>query len=136
MAGFLDNIGKFNPNISRILKSISGLGSFGMEYKDMVIEDSMAIGISEANMRERFGFSGDDLSKIAVGDFLKFADTAKSYEVIAKSPVTTPYTVSLRVIGSTGDAYNALLGRTSATAVWAYSRFLNQTLSTATTTKL
>lgn len=60
MAGFLDNIGKFNPNISRILKSISGLGSFGMEYKDMVIEDSMAIGISEANMRERFGFSGDD----------------------------------------------------------------------------
>ena len=60
MAGFLDNIGKFNPNISRILKSISGLGSFGMEYKDMVIEDSMAIGVSEANMRERFGFSGDD----------------------------------------------------------------------------
>jgi hypothetical protein len=60
MAGFLDNIGKFNPNISRILKSISGLGSFGMEYKDMVIEDSMAIGISEANMRERFGFTGDD----------------------------------------------------------------------------
>jgi hypothetical protein len=60
MAGFLDNIGKFNPNISRILKSISGLGSFGMEYKDMVIEDSMAIGISEANMRERFGFSADD----------------------------------------------------------------------------
>ena len=60
MAGFLDNIGKFNPNISRILKSISGLGSFGMEYKDMVIEDSMAIGISEASMRERFGFSADD----------------------------------------------------------------------------
>jgi len=84
-----------------------------------------------------FGFTGsDDLSKIAVGDFLKFADTAKSYEVIAKSPVTAPYTVSLRVIGSTADANSALLGRTSATAVWAYARFLNQTLSTATTTKL
>ena len=41
MAGFLDNIGKNNPNISRILKTISGLGSFGMEYKDMVIQDSM-----------------------------------------------------------------------------------------------
>jgi ribosome-associated protein YbcJ (S4-like RNA binding protein) len=60
MAGFVDNIGKFNPNISRIIKTISGLGSFGMDYKDMVIQDSMAIGISEANMRERFGFSEDD----------------------------------------------------------------------------
>jgi hypothetical protein len=60
MAGFLDNIGKANPNISRILKTISGLGSFGMEYKDMVIQDSMAIGVSEANMRERFGFTDND----------------------------------------------------------------------------
>jgi hypothetical protein len=60
MAGFLDNIGKNNPNISRILKTISGLGSFGMEYKDMVIQDSMAIGASEANMRERFGFTDND----------------------------------------------------------------------------
>lgn len=60
MAGFIDNLGKFNPNISRIIKNISGLGSFGMDYKDMVIQDSMAIGISEANMRERFGFSEDD----------------------------------------------------------------------------
>jgi|694.fasta_scaffold08889_9 ribosome-associated protein YbcJ (S4-like RNA binding protein) len=60
MAGFLDNLGKINPNISRILKTISGLGSFGMEYKDMVIEDSMAIGVSEANMRERFGFTESD----------------------------------------------------------------------------
>jgi len=60
MAGFLDNLGKINPNISRILKTISGLGSFGMEYKDMVIQDSMAIGASEASMRERFGFTDSD----------------------------------------------------------------------------
>jgi len=60
MAGFLDKLGKINPNISRILKTISGLGSFGMEYKDMVIQDSMAIGVSEANMRERFGFTDSD----------------------------------------------------------------------------
>ncbi len=60
MAGFLDNLGKINPNVSRILKTISGLGSFGMEYKDMVIQDSMAIGVSEADMRERFGFSDAD----------------------------------------------------------------------------
>lgn len=60
MAGFIDSLGKINPNISRILKTISGLGSFGMDYKDMVIQDSMAIGVSEANMRERFGFSDSD----------------------------------------------------------------------------
>jgi hypothetical protein len=60
MAGFVDNLQKLNPNLSRIIKSISGLGSFGMEYKDMVIEDSMAIGISEANLRERFGYGADD----------------------------------------------------------------------------
>ena len=84
-----------------------------------------------------FGFTGSDgLSKIAVGDFLKFADTAKSYEVVEKRDSGGVYTVGLRVIGSTGDAQNALLGQTQATAVWAYARFLNQTLSTATTTKL
>lgn len=60
MAGFLDELGRFNPNISRILKTISGLGSFGMDYKDMVIQDSMAIGVSEADLRERFGYAQDD----------------------------------------------------------------------------
>ena len=60
MAGFLDNFQRFNPNISRIAKTLSGLGTFGMDYKDMVIQDSMAIGVQESNMRERFGFSSDD----------------------------------------------------------------------------
>lgn len=60
MAGFVDNLQKLNPNLSRIIKSISGLSSFGMEYKDMVIQDSMAIGISEANLRERFGYTQED----------------------------------------------------------------------------
>lgn len=60
MAGFLDNIQKYNPNVARILKSIGGLGSFGMDYKDMVIKNSMAVGATEANMRERFGFNQDE----------------------------------------------------------------------------
>lgn len=60
MAGFLDNISRFNPNISRIIKSLNNLGSFGMNYQDMVIRDSMAIGASEAAMRERFGFNQED----------------------------------------------------------------------------
>lgn len=60
MAGFLDTLQNFNPNFARIVKSISGLGTFGMDYNDLVIKDSMAVGISEANLRERFGFSEDD----------------------------------------------------------------------------
>jgi hypothetical protein len=60
MAGFLDSLQNFNPNLARIIKSISGLGTFGMDYNDLVIKDSMGIGISEANLRERFGFSEDD----------------------------------------------------------------------------
>lgn len=60
MAGFLDSFQNTNPNFARIVKSISGLGTFGMDYSDLVIKDSMAVGISEANLRERFGFSEDD----------------------------------------------------------------------------
>lgn len=60
MAGFLDNVNKYNPTVARILKNISGLGSFGMEYQDMVIKDSMAIGASEADLRKRFGYNQDD----------------------------------------------------------------------------
>jgi hypothetical protein len=60
MAGFLDNIQRYNPTFSRILKNISGLSSFGMEYKDMVIKDSMAIGATEADLRQRFGYMQDD----------------------------------------------------------------------------
>jgi hypothetical protein len=60
MSGFLDNLQNFNPNFARIFKTLSGLGTFGMDYNDLVIKDSMAVGISEANLRERFGFSEDD----------------------------------------------------------------------------
>ena len=98
---------------------------------------SVGIGLTNGGFNIlTFGLIGSDGSKIAVGDFLKFADTAKSYEVIEKGAITSPFTVGLRVIGSTLDAQSALVGATTATAVWAYARFLNQTLSTATTTRL
>lgn len=60
MAGFIDNPEKGNSAISRILKVVKGIGSFGMEYKDMVIKNSQAIGMTEAGMRERSGFSMED----------------------------------------------------------------------------
>lgn len=61
MAGFFENFTSgFNNNFSRITRSLRNIGNFGMEYQDMVIKDSMAIGASEAAMRERFGFNQDD----------------------------------------------------------------------------
>jgi len=60
MAGFIDDQEKGNSSWGRILKSVKNIGSFGMEYKDMVIKNSQAIGMTEAGMRERAGFSMDD----------------------------------------------------------------------------
>jgi phage tail sheath protein FI len=81
------------------------------------------------------GMSGGaafNLDKIAVGDFLKFADSAKQYEVVQKDSNS----IDLRVIGLTADALSAIVGQTQATAVWAYAKYLNQTLSTSTVTKV
>jgi hypothetical protein len=111
----------------------SGAGASGITF-------SIGAGLTNSgwNLLE-FGFTGangtSNLAKIAVGDFLKFADSAKSYEVVAKN-TSSPTTVTLRVIGSTADAQSALVGQTQATAVWAYAKYLNQTLSTSTTTKV
>ncbi len=60
MAGFIDNQENGNSSWARILKSVKNIGSFGMEYKDLVIKNSQAIGMTEAGMRERAGFSMDD----------------------------------------------------------------------------
>lgn len=76
------------------------------------------------------------LDKIGVGDFLKLADSAKSYEVVGKNTSGGSAGVFLKIIGATADAQTALVGRTDATAVWAYAKYLNQTLSTSTTTKV
>jgi hypothetical protein len=60
MAGFIDDFSQRNPNIGKILKSVSKIGSFGMEYKDLVVKNSQAIGVSEAMMRERMGLTDSD----------------------------------------------------------------------------
>ena len=60
MAGYIDNPESGNNILAKILKSVKNIGSFGMEYKDMVIRNSHAIGATEAGMRQRSGFSMDD----------------------------------------------------------------------------
>ena len=60
MAGFIDDISKNNPNVGRILKVVSKIRSFGMEYKDLVIKNSQAIGVSEATMRQKLAIGDTD----------------------------------------------------------------------------
>ena len=60
MSGFIDNFSMNNPNMGRILKAVSKIGSFGMEYKDLVVKNSQAIGVSEASMRQKLAISDSD----------------------------------------------------------------------------
>lgn len=62
MAGFLDNFGaQSNSGVfSRIAETARKLGNFGMEYKDLVVKNSQAMGAAEYSMRERFGFAQED----------------------------------------------------------------------------
>ena len=62
MAGFLDNFGaQSNSGVfSRIAETARKIGNFGMEYKDLVVKNSQAMGAAEYSMRERFGFAQED----------------------------------------------------------------------------
>jgi hypothetical protein len=60
MAGFIDNFSQRNPNMGRILRTVSKIGSFGMEYKDLVVKNSQAIGVSEAAMRQKLSLTDSD----------------------------------------------------------------------------
>ena len=60
MAGFIDNFSQSNPNMGRILRAVSKIGSFGMEYKDLVVRNSQAIGVSEAMMRQKLALTDSD----------------------------------------------------------------------------
>ena len=60
MAGFIDDFSQNNPNMGRILRAVSKIGSFGMEYKDLVVKNSQAIGVSEAMMRQRLALGDAD----------------------------------------------------------------------------
>ena len=60
MAGFIDSFSQRNPNMGRILRTVSKIGSFGMEYKDLVVKNSQAIGVSEAAMRQTLALTDSD----------------------------------------------------------------------------
>jgi hypothetical protein len=53
MAGFIDRVGT-NPIFGQISKSLKNLSSLGMKYEDMVVKQSRAVGVTEAE----FGLQG------------------------------------------------------------------------------
>jgi len=53
MAGFIDRAGT-NPIFGQISKSLKNLSSLGMKYEDMVVKQSRAVGVTEAE----FGLQG------------------------------------------------------------------------------
>jgi hypothetical protein len=53
MAGFVDRVGS-NPIFGQLSKSLKTLSSLGMKYEDMVVKQSRAVGVTEAE----FGLQG------------------------------------------------------------------------------
>jgi hypothetical protein len=60
MAGFLD-ANPQNRFLTQVYKNLSRIGKFGMQYEDMVIRNSQAIGETESQMftEEGTGFTND-----------------------------------------------------------------------------
>lgn len=74
MAGFLEN-NRNNPFFSNVLSALKKIGSFGMNYGDMVIKNSQAVGTTESVFLQRGGILDENFLYT-----LKKADTtAKQY---------------------------------------------------------
>jgi hypothetical protein len=74
MAGFLED-NRTNPFFSNLMNSLKKIGSFGMNYGDMVVKNSQAIGPSESAVIKSGGITDESLLYA-----LKKADTtAKQY---------------------------------------------------------
>ena len=54
MAGFTDQRGNF---INSIMNSVKKIGSFGMAYGDLVVKNSQAVGVTEAQFLKNGGIS-------------------------------------------------------------------------------
>jgi hypothetical protein len=84
MAGFFDNITSGYKNLTAKIRSI---GSFGMDYQDLVLKNSMAVGRNEASYLKGGGGVLDDLlagikrSDSYDGDYYSFFDQNFSSKV-------------------------------------------------------
>jgi hypothetical protein len=78
MAGFLDRVG-VNPIFGQISKSLKTLANLGMRYEDMVVKQSRAIGVTEAEFGNQGYLPEEFLYSLALSDvgqkkFIAFFD--------------------------------------------------------------
>jgi hypothetical protein len=78
MAGFIDRIG-VNPVFGQISKSLKNLANLGMRYEDMVVKQSRAIGVTEAEFGNQGYLPEEFLYSLALSDvgqkkFIAFFD--------------------------------------------------------------
>ena len=78
MAGFLDRQG-VNPIFGQLSKSLKNLANLGMQYEDMVVKQSRAIGVTEAEFGNQGYLPEDFLYSLALADtgqkkFIAFFD--------------------------------------------------------------
>jgi hypothetical protein len=78
MAGFLDRIG-VNPVFGQISKSLKNLANLGMRYEDMVVKQSRAVGVTEAEFGNQGYLPEEFLYSLALADvgqkkFIAFFD--------------------------------------------------------------
>jgi hypothetical protein len=82
MAGFIDRIG-VNPIFGQISRSLKNLANLGMRYDDMVVKQSRAVGVSEAEFGNQGYLPEEFLYSLALSDvgqkkFIAFFD--KDYQ--------------------------------------------------------
>jgi len=78
MAGFLDRVG-VNPIFGQISKSLKNLANLGMRYEDMVVKQSRAVGVTEAEFGNQGYLPEEFLYSLALADvgqkkFIAFFD--------------------------------------------------------------
>jgi len=78
MAGFIDRIGA-NPIFGQISKSLKNLANLGMRYDDMVVKQSRAVGVTEAEFGNQGYLPEEFLYSLALSDigqkkFIAFFD--------------------------------------------------------------
>jgi hypothetical protein len=78
MAGFIDRTG-VNPIFGQLSKSLKNLANLGMRYEDMVIRQSRAVGVTEAEFGNQGYLPEEFLYSLALSDvgskkFIAFFD--------------------------------------------------------------
>lgn len=108
----------YSDNVLKSLEWGSGISTGAGEDMELSWDGSVGTITSNATAGNGDGFTA---AEFAVGDLIKFQDRRYQWPVTAVDATSVSFTVS----GSTSAAEAVIVGKTTATAVWAYERFLS-----------